>query len=93
MALTPTNMRIIDVTRLLNSTELGFVLPQARIYREFNRVGFRISSAENNRNINLLKYIAWLFDKKHTPAEEAPTARSYEERKEPCCICCGSCHV
>ena len=82
MPLTPTNMRVIDVARLLNSTELGFVLPQARIYREFNRVGFRIAATENSRNINLLKYIAWLFDKKHSPPEETPTARSYEERKE-----------
>ena len=57
MPLTPTNMRVVDVARLLNSTEQGFVLPQARLYRQFNRVGFRISAAENPRNINLLKYL------------------------------------
>ena len=83
MPLTPTNMRVVDVARLLNSTEQGFVLPQARLYRQFNRVGFRISAAENPRNINLLKYIAWMFDQKHSPQEEPrSTARSYEERKE-----------
>ena len=83
MPLTPTNMRIVDVARLLNSTEQGFVLPQARLYRQFNRVGFRISAAENPRNINLLKYIAWMFDQKHSPQEEPrSTARTYEERKE-----------
>ncbi|MBO5308239.1 MAG: phage terminase large subunit family protein [Lentisphaeria bacterium] len=83
MPLTPTNMRVVDVARLLNSTEQGFVLPQARLYRQFNRVGFRISAAENPRNINLLKYIAWMFDQKHSSQEEPrSTARTYEERKE-----------
>ena len=83
MPLTPTNMRVIDVARLLNSTAQGFVLAQARLYRQFNRVGFRIAATENTRNINLIKYIAWLFDEKHTvPEEFVSTARSYEERKE-----------
>ncbi|MBQ8755650.1 MAG: phage terminase large subunit family protein, partial [Lentisphaeria bacterium] len=61
----------------------GFVLAQARLYRQFNRVGFRIAATENTRNINLIKYIAWLCDERHAPAEEfVSTARSYEERKE-----------
>ena len=76
----PSNMRVVDVARLLNSTSFGFVLAQARLYREFNRVGFRIGSSENPRNINLLKYIAWMFDRKHTP-EETSGARCYEERR------------
>ncbi len=80
MALNPSNMRVVDVARLLNSTTQGFVLAQARLYREFNRVGFRIASAENSRNINLLKYIAWIFDRKHTP-EETTAPRSYEDRR------------
>ena len=42
MPINPSNMRVVDVARLLNSTSFGFVLPQARLYREFNRVGFRI---------------------------------------------------
>ena len=77
MPINPSNMRVVDVARLLNSTSFGFVLAQARLYREFNRVGFRIGSSENPRNINLLKYIAWMFDRKHTP-EETSGARSYE---------------
>ena len=76
----PSNMRVVNVARLLNSTSFGFVLAQARLYREFNRVGFRIGSSENPRNINLLKYIAWMFDRKHTP-EETSGARSYEDRR------------
>lgn len=80
MPINPSNMRVVDVARLLNSTSFGFVLAQARLYREFNRIGFRIGSSENPRNINLLKYIAWMFDRKHTP-EETSGARSYEDRR------------
>ena len=80
MPINPSNIRVVDVARLLNSTSFGFVLPQARLYREFNRIGFRIGSPENSRNINLLKYIAWMFDRKHTP-EETSGARSYEDRR------------
>lgn len=80
MPINPSNMRVVDVARLLNSTSFGFVLAQARLYREFNRVGFRIGSSENPRNINLLKYIAWMCDRKHTP-EETSGARSYEDRR------------
>ena len=80
MPINPSNIRVVDVARLLNSSNLGFVLPQARLYREFNRIGFRIGSSENPRNINLLKYIAWMFDRKHTP-EETSGARSYEDRR------------
>ena len=74
MPINPSNIRVVDIARLLNSTSFGFVLPQARLYREFNRVGFRIGSSENPRNINLLKYIAWMFDRKHTPEETSGAA-------------------
>ena len=81
MPLNPSNMRVVDVARLLNSTEQGFVVPQARIYRDFNRVGFRIASPDNSRNINLLKYIAWLCDEKHTERENS-APRTYDERRD-----------
>ena len=80
MPINPSNMRVVDVARLLNSTSFGFVLPQARLYRDFNRVGFRIAAAENTRNINLLKYIAWAYDERHTP-REVTGPRSYEDRR------------
>ena len=80
MPISPNNMRVVDVARLLNSTSQGFVLAQARLYRDFNRVGFRIAATENPRNINLLKYIAWAYDQKHTPREET-RPRSYEDRR------------
>ena len=81
MPLNPSNMRVVDVARLLNSTEQGFVVPQARIYRDFNRVGFRIASPDNSRNINLLKYIAWLCDEKHMERENS-APRTYDERRD-----------
>ena len=81
MPINPNNMRVVDVARLLNSTEQGFVLAQARLYREFNRVGFRIAANDNTRNINLLKYIAWMCDRKHTP-EEPAAVRTYEDRRD-----------
>ena len=80
MSINPSNMRVVDVTRLLNSTAQGFVLAQARLYRDFNRVGFRIAAADNPRNINLLKYIAWTFDRKHSPPTESGP-RSYDDRR------------
>jgi hypothetical protein len=77
----PSSMRPVEVARLVNSTELGFVLAQARIYRDFNRVGFRIAASNNQRNINLFKYIAWMYDQNHTHQDDV-TARSYEERRD-----------
>lgn len=81
MAINPTSMRPVEVARLLNSTEQGFVLPQARIYREFNRVGFRIGSNTDSKSINLVKYIAWLVDEHNaSPAESG--ARTYDDIRE-----------
>ena len=77
----PSSMRPVEVARLINSTELGFVLAQARIYRDFNRVGFRIAASDNQRNINLFKYIAWMYDQNHTHQDDV-SARSYEERRD-----------
>ena len=83
MAINPSSMRPVEIGRLINATALGFVLSQARVYRDFNRVGFRIAASDNSRNINLLKYIAWIFDEKHTEPEERPSqARSYEDRRD-----------
>ena len=77
----PASLKPVEVTRLLNATPMGFVLSQPRVYREFNRVGFRIAAVDNNRNINLLKYLAWLTDVKNTP--DSPNGpRSYDERRE-----------
>lgn len=81
MPINPNSLRPVEVALLLNSTPAGFVLAQARIYREFNRVSFRNAASDNPRNVNLLKYISYLCDRKHTPRpEEAP--RSYDDRRD-----------
>ena len=74
-------MRPSEVARLVNSTALGFVMEQKRIYREFSRVGFKIAASDDSRCINLVKYIAFLVDLKNDPPE-VKVGRTYEERKE-----------
>ena len=74
-------MRPVEVARLVNSTALGFVMEQKRIYREFSRVGFKIAATDDGRCINLVKYIAYLVDLKNDPPE-VKVGRTYEERKE-----------
>ena len=81
MAINPSSMRPVEVARLLNSTEQGFVLPQARIYREFNRGGFRIGSNTDSKSINLVKYIAWLVDEHNAPPAESGV-RTYDDIRE-----------
>ena len=74
-------MRPSEVARLVNSTALGFVMEQKRVYRAFSRVGFRIAATDDSRCINLVKYIAFLVDLKNDPPE-VKVGRTYEERKE-----------
>lgn len=74
-------MRPSELARWINSTPLGFVMEQSRIYREFSQLGFRIASADDSHCINLVKYIACLVDIKNEPTETR-SGRSYEERKE-----------
>ena len=80
MAINPLKMCPTDVVRMENSTPLGTVLHQARIYRDFNRVGSRIASSDDPHAINLLKYVAGFVDFRNEP--EVHTARTYEEKKE-----------
>lgn len=80
MAINPTHLRPTDLVRLLNATPLGLVITQAQIYRDFNRVGFRIAARNDPRSINLLRYAAWLVDCRNEP--EVHRSRDYEEKKE-----------
>lgn len=80
MAINPLKMRPTDLVRLVNSTPLGQVIAQAQVYRDFNRVGFRIAAPDNPHCINLLKYASWLMDCRNEP--EVFTPRTYEQKKE-----------
>ena len=71
-------LRPVDVCRLLNSTPLGAVLDERRLYRHRSRAGFRIG---DGRYIDLFRYAAWLVELRHTPRPEPP-ADPYAEFKD-----------
>ena len=58
------NLRPVDVCRLVNSTPLGTVLDERRLYRHRSQAGFRIG---DGRHIDLFRYAAWLVELHHTP--------------------------
>ena len=64
-------LRPSELTRLLNSTPLGEVLDDRRLYRHRSRAGYRIGSG---RRVDLLKYVAWLATERH---EKRPRRRSH----------------
>ncbi|MEM7577500.1 MAG: terminase gpA endonuclease subunit [Planctomycetota bacterium] len=72
-ALSPT-----ELVRLLNSTPAGTVVSAAKVHRQMNEAGLRITAAGDPRKVNLLKYVAWLVRERDKPL---PGAISYEERK------------
>lgn len=72
-ALSPT-----ELVRLLNSTPAGTVVSAAKVHRQMNEAGLRITAAGDPRKVNLAKYVAWLARERDKPA---PAAISYEERK------------
>ncbi len=62
------NLRPVDVCRLLNSTPLGPVLDERKLYRHRTRAGFRFS---DGRHIDLFRYAAWLVELRHTPRPQS----------------------
>ncbi len=68
-----------DVLRLLNSTPVGETLSERRLRRHRSRAGFRIG---DGRSIDLFRYLAWIADQHHAPAEETSAVASYANRKE-----------
>ncbi len=80
MPINPARMSSPEVARVLNSTRFGTVVSQNRVYRDFNRVGYRIAAADDPRSIHLVRYIAYLVDRHNEPPEDA--ARSYEEHRD-----------
>jgi len=64
---TATNLRAVDICRLLNSTPLGRVLDERQLYRHRLRAGLRI---QEGRRIHLLRYAAWLSEVRHTRIDE-----------------------
>ncbi len=82
MALDPTNLKQIDLVRLLNSTPLGPVINTRQMYKHRENAGVRIGSGQR---VNLFKYVAWLVNTRHSPPkqEEKPNyAPGYEGKRE-----------
>jgi hypothetical protein len=50
-------MRPSELCRLLNSTPLGVVTDERKLYRQRSRAGFRIG---DDRHVDLFRYVAWL---------------------------------
>jgi hypothetical protein len=57
---------------LLNSTPLGEVINERQLKRQRERAGLRIGDA---RHVDLLRYVAWLFQQRHTPKPEPAKER------------------
>jgi hypothetical protein len=72
-ALSPT-----ELVRLLNSTLAGVVVSAAKVHRQMNEAGLRITASGDPRKVNLVKYVAWLTRQRDKPV---PETISYEERK------------
>jgi hypothetical protein len=64
--------------RLLNSTPLGEVINERQLHRHRVRAGLRIGDA---RHVDLLRYVAWLIELRHTPRPE-PDGDPYEKLKD-----------
>jgi len=62
-------LRAGELCRLLNSTPLGECLGERQFHRHRNRAGLRIAADGDPQRINLLRYLAWLFDQRHAPPE------------------------
>ena len=78
MATDPRKLRPSELCRLLNSTPLGEVINERQLHRHRTRAGMRIGDA---RYVDLLRYVAWLVEIRHTPRPE-PDGDPYEKLKE-----------
>jgi hypothetical protein len=76
-------LRAGELCRLLNSTPLGECLGERHLHRHRTRAGLRIGADGDPNRVNLLRYVAWLFDQRHAP-ERATDAASpdYDAHRE-----------
>lgn len=80
MVTNPRKLRPVELCRLLNSTPLGEVLSERQLHRHRTRAGARIG---DGRTIDLLRYVAWLIETRHSPQPQQPTAaEAYEQLRE-----------
>ena len=79
MATDPRRLRPSELCRLLNSSPLGEVFNERQLYRHRTRAGLRIG---DSKSVDLLRYVAWLIQVRHTPRNDVPTEDPYERLKE-----------
>jgi len=60
-------LRAGELCRLLNSTPMGECLGERQLHRHRTRAGLRIGADGDPNRVNLLRYVAWLFDQRHAP--------------------------
>jgi hypothetical protein len=73
----PTDLRHLrptDAVQLLNSTALGPVMHERRLYRHRTRAGLRVG---NGRTLDLFRYIAWAVDRLRDPITSADSQADY----------------
>jgi hypothetical protein len=55
----------------LNSTHLGEVIAERQLRRHRTRAGLRIASAQDERRVDLIRYVAWLVLERHRALADA----------------------
>ena len=78
LAIDPRALRPSELCRLLNSTPLGEVINERQLHRHRTRASLKIGDA---RHVDLLRYVAWLVELRHTPKPE-PDGDPYEKLKD-----------
>ncbi len=82
MAIDPRRLRPTQLVQLLNSTPMGEVIGERQLHRHRARAGLRITSTADPRNIDLLRYVAWLASERHKPRPEPDGLTGYDAHKE-----------
>jgi hypothetical protein len=76
-------LRAGELCRLLNSTPLGECLGERQLHRHRTRAGLRIGADGDPNRVDLLRYVAWLFDQRHAPDRVSDEASpDYELHRE-----------
>jgi len=78
MAIDVRQLRPSILTRMLNSTPLGYCISERQLRRHRNRAGYRIG---DEKHVDLLRYTAWLVWSRHNPEPSKPPL-DYEAMKE-----------
>ncbi len=76
--LNPTELKPIEIVRIVNTTPLMAVLNDRQLRRHRDRAGFRISE-DGGSTVNLFKYEAWLRAELMARQSEVPV--TYEDKK------------